>query len=572
LGFTQDKPEPDREAFTITRWQLDLQIVPADGTLSASGKVTLRNDSLSEAVLQVSSTLAWQSIELGGKAAEFTRRELKTDLDHTGAVSEAVIPLPHPVAPQGTIELDVNYSGTIPLDARRLTESSAGRVPLEVAEASDWDRISKEYTIVRGAGYVAWYPIALEPDSLGYAQRFFDHLGAWRERHRASQLSTDVCVRAEMPAGFTVVASGKPRPAMASSSGRNKCVGFDFDLANDRVPVLAAAIFGVAERGVADRGTATAYYLGSRPAALDVLAAFEQAEKDLANWFTPHAKSAMVQLPGAHIAAFESGPFLTTPFDASDKLLLQTNAARQIAHASFASPRLWIDEGVAQFAQTLVRERAGGRKAALDFMNTRTGLLAQVEDSLLQTDDETVRGDALVTSHNDVLVRLKAMFVWSMLRDMLGDAALQRALAAYHSADDKEPSYVQRLLEHESKKDLEWFFDDWVYRDRGLPAFKIANVVVRPTLDHTFTVEVTIENTGGAGAEVPVTVTTADKAEKTERVLVPAGGKAIARITVSATPVSATVNDGSVPEADRSNNTYTITLDKAKDQRPKTND
>src|SRR3954469_19528010 len=138
---------PDREAFTITRWQLDVQIVPADGTLSGSGKVTLRNDSLipqAEAVLQVSSTLAWQSIESAGNPLAFTRRELKTDMDHTGAMSEAVIPLGRAIPPKGTVELDVNYSGTIPLDARRLTESSAGHVPLEVAEASDWDRISGE--------------------------------------------------------------------------------------------------------------------------------------------------------------------------------------------------------------------------------------------------------------------------------------------------------------------------------------------------------------------------------------------------------------------------------------------
>jgi hypothetical protein len=558
--LSQTQPAaPDREAFTITHWQLDLQIVPADGSLSGSGTVTLRNDSLvpqSQAVLQVSSSLRWQSITIAGNPAEFTRSELRSDYDHTGSLSEAVITLPHPVAPKATIALDVDYSGTIPLDARRLTETSAGRVPLEVAEASDWDRISSQYSILRGAGYVAWYPIALEPDSLAWPQRFFEHLGEWRQRHAASQLSTDICVTALQPAGFTVIASGKARPAMASSSGRNKCVGYDFDLANDRVPILAAAPFGVAERE-----HATAYYLGSRPAALDVLAAFEQSEKDLAAWFTPREKSAMVQLPGAHIAAFESGPFLTTPFDAADKPLLQINAARQIAHASFASPRLWVDEGVAQFAQALVREHTAGRKGALAFMNTRTALLSDEEDSLLQSDDE-MRGDALVLSHNDMLIRLKGMFVWWMLRDIVGDQALQRALADYRAADDKEPAYIQRLLERGATptakgKDLEWFFDDWVYRDRGLPAFKVANVLVRPTLKNTFTVEATVENTGGAGAEVPVIVTTS-AGEKEERLLVPAGQKAIARITVPAQPTSVTVNDGSVPEKDRSDNIFVI--------------
>ena len=37
---------------------------------------------------------------------------------------------------------------------------------------------------------------------------------------------------------------------------------------------------------------------------------------------------------------------------------------------------------------------------------------------------------------------------------------------------DSEPTYFQKLLEAQTKHDLEWFFDDWVYRDRGLPDFQ----------------------------------------------------------------------------------------------------
>ena len=45
---------------------------------------------------------------------------------------------------------------------------------------------------------------------------------------------------------------------------------------------------------------------------------------------------------------------------------------------------------------------------------------------------------------------------------------------------------MQQLLQRESKQDLEWFFDDWIYRDAGLPEFKVADVNVRPTLSSTF--------------------------------------------------------------------------------------
>ncbi|HSE47867.1 MAG TPA: hypothetical protein VLA96_01530 [Terriglobales bacterium] len=563
-GFSQD-----REAFTITRWQLDVQIVPGEGALAASGTLAVRNDSpapQNALALQISSGMQWQSVQQAGKPLAFTVRELRSDYDHTGRMSEAVIQLPAPIAKGGTAELEVGYSGTIALDARRLTEAKCpgcAAVPLDVAEASDWDRIETGYSIFRGAGYVTWYPIAIAPQPITYPRAFFDQLAAWRARHGQSVLSADLCVRAEMPVGFTIVASGTPR-AVAASSTRAKCAGYDFALTGDRVPVVAAATFGVVERP-----HATAYYLEERPRALDVLAAFERAEKYLEDWFTPRAKSAIVQLPGAKIGAFESGSFSATPFDTRDPLLLQTNAARQIAHASFASPRLWLDEGVAQLAQVLLRESAGGRKAALDFMNTRAAMLAEIEHQLLDSDDE-LRGDALLLTHNDVLVRVKGMFVFSMLRDLAGDDALRRALAAYRPADDKQADYFQQLLERESKKDLAWFFNDWVYRDRGLPEFKIVNTLVRPTLRDTFTVVVTVENTGGATAEVPVAVQTAG-GEKSERLRVPAHDKATARITVPAAPTGVTVNDGSVPEEDRSNNSAPVTLP-ANGQGPTTKD
>jgi hypothetical protein len=551
LGFSQD-----REAFTVTRWQLDVQIAPADGALSASGRVTLRNDSLvpmTEADLQISSTLAWQSIEIAGKPATFSKRELPSAYDHTDAMSEAVIALPRPINPKETIDLDVAYGGTIPVDARRLTDTQCQgckvNIPLEVAEASDWDAIDPSYSMLRGAGYVTWYPIAIEPESLADPTNYFGRLGAWRERHSASVLSTDICVQALMPAGFTIVASGTQREPRSSST-RAKCVGFDFDLSGGRVPVLAAAPFGVA-----GREHATAYYLGSRAPALDVLAAFELAERHLRPWFTPRAKSTIVQLPGSKIAPFDSGAFAATPFDTRDQLLLATNAARQIAHASFTSPRLWLDEGAAQFAQALVQEQAGGRKGAIAFMNVRTPFLLQAEQEAVHADAE--HGDPLVRTHDDVTLKLKAMFVFWMLRDIVGDDALQRALAAYQPAQDKEPSYIQRLLEQASKKDLEWFFDDWVYRDHGLPEFKIVGSNVRPTLQNTWTVELTVENTGGAAAEVPVLVQT-EAGEKMDRLRVPAGEKATTRITVPAVPTSATVNDGSVPEAGRQDNTVKL--------------
>ena len=111
-----------------------------------------------------------------------------------------------------------------------------------------------------------------------------------------------------------------------------------------------------------------------------------------------------------------------------------------------------------------------------------------------------------------------------------------------------------------SKQDLEWFFDDWVYRDRGLPDFHVEASYARPLLgaaNPSFLETVTIENRGHAGAEVPVLIQT-PSGEKSVRVLVKAGEKGTGRIEVPVAPDRIMVNDGSVPEVNLGNNVYEV--------------
>jgi len=148
----------DREAFTFTNYDLDVRVEPEQQRLAVRGKLTLRNDSASaqkNISLQVSSTLDWRSIQVSGKPVQFVTQPYTSDIDHTGALSEAIVTLPQAVPPKGTIELDIGYEGTIPLDATRLTRIG---VPEELAKHSDWDQIGRSFTAVRGIGYVAWYP------------------------------------------------------------------------------------------------------------------------------------------------------------------------------------------------------------------------------------------------------------------------------------------------------------------------------------------------------------------------------------------------------------------------------
>jgi hypothetical protein len=139
----------------------------------------------------------------------------------------------------------------------------------------------------------------------------------------------------------------------------------------------------------------------------------------------------------------------------------------------------------------------------------------------------------------------------------VGDAALKKALAAYRPEQDKEPSYIQRLIAAQTQHDLEWFFDDWVYRDHGLPDFKVESAFPRQTMTKTFMVTVTVDNLGTAGAQVPVTVKFTG-GDVTKRLEVLAKNKAVIRIEVPSAPQEIVVNDGSVPESDMTNNTFKV--------------
>ena len=104
--------------------------------------------------------------------------------------------------------------------------------------------------------------------------------------------------------------------------------------------------------------------------------------------------------------------------------------------------------------------------------------------------------------------------------------AMQSALAEYHSGADKDPSYLQKLLQTSSQAR-----PGVVLRRLGLSRSRAAGLSRRVGLypaaaereAKSFLVTVTIENRGRAGAEVPVHDADADRARKVMRVLVKAG-------------------------------------------------
>jgi hypothetical protein len=542
----------DREAFTFTRYDLDVRVEPEQQRLAVRGKIVLRNESgqpQRNAVLQVSSTLDWRSIKAEGKAVQFVSQPYTSDIDHTGALSEAIVTLPREIKPGDSIELEIGYEGTIPQSTTRLTRIGT---PEDVAKHTDWDQISPAFTGVRGVGYVAWYPVAIEAQSLEQGNEMFLALGRWKGRHAQSGMHVRISVTGDDGVTPAALIPTLPQcPMSIEQPGQAREVSAD---CNDSPMGLTTPAFFAGNYTALDHASLRVWHMPQdRAAATTFAQAADAVLPFLTEWFGAlRDKAEVVELPDPKAAPFESDSVLLTPLGESDLKLTRLSLAHALTHAAFSSARPWISEGVAHFAQALWLEKQSGRDAALDYLGLhRTAIL----------ETEKVPGDAnarsLVATTDEVLYRSKAAYVWWMVRDMVGDDALRRALRNYMPEQDREPAYFQRLLSAQTNRELEWFFDDWVYRDRGLPDFRVQSAFPRDLLNGGFVTTVTVENLGAAGAEVPITLRM-QGGEVTKRLEVRGKAKATIRILTPAKPVEVVVNDGSVPESDMTNNTLKI--------------
>jgi hypothetical protein len=545
----------DREAFTFTSYDLDVRIEPGQQRLGARGKITLRNDSTTAqkiAVLQISSSLDWRSIQGGGKQLQFVSQPYTSDIDHTGTLSEAIVTLPEAVQPKGTVDLEIAYEGVIVLDATRLTRLGA---PEAQANSSDWDQISAKFTAVRGVGSVAWYPVATDNASLSEGKSLFDVLGRWKARETTSKMHLQLEVPHDEDDAPELLINATTCPA--SNEVQHQFVAdCTYRSLGSVVPT-----FVIADYETENRAAIAVHFLhGHSASAASYADAAEKVVPLITDWFgEPRNKAETADLADPNAAPFENGSLLLTPLTSTDPKLAGLVAAHQLTHAAFPSPRPWINEGLAHFAQALYLERQSGRQAALDYMGLHRSAFSAAENEKAATaprsEDEVNR--SLVNTADEELYRSKAMCVWWMLRDMVGDQALKKALASYHPDEDKEPSYMQRLIQAQTRHDLEWFFDDWVYRDRGLPEFKVASAFTRKTLPEGYMLTITVANLGAAGAEVPLTVKFAG-GEVAERLVVRGKSNGVIRVAVPKPPEEIVVNDGSVPESDTTNDVFKI--------------
>jgi hypothetical protein len=551
--------DAERQAVTFLAYDLDVRLQPREHAMAVRARIQLRNDSvtpLGRLALQISSSLQWTSVHVGDTTASFSQQLISSDIDHTGSLREVVIPLAQPLAPQQSITVDVTYEGDAGLSATRLQQIGT---PDDVAEASDWDRVSDEFIGLRGFGNVAWYPVASVPVKLGDGAKFFTE--AALERQRQSQATVAMRVTEEFFGeapnlavldGTTLTVTPTSLPA-ASVAGIVTCT-----LPPTRLGFASPSLFLLTRTDQKGSGVDVFARTDDVANGQAYMTAATLVAPLIHRWLgtEPRGPLTIVDLPERGDAPFEDGDVLFADVRGTDPEKLADVLIHSLTHLYFRSPYEWLQEGVATFMGSLWEEQSHGRDLAIQQLDNARGALSLAEPG----DAATLDGQALLMARDPVYYRTKATYVFWMLRDLAGDEELSRALRAYQPGSDTTGVGFEQVLERASGKDLKWFFEDWVYHDRGLPDLSIAGVYPsKASVPGSYIVAVDVANSGTAEAQVPVSVSSRTSTV-TEMLRIPAKGKVSHRFVLQGQPSEIGVNDGTVPEVEASVHRQTLAV------------
>ncbi len=556
-GTQIEVSDAERSAPTFVAYDLDAHLVPAQSQLVMHAKFSVRNDgtqALTRLVVQISSSLKWERFAStgpkGSVALAFVQHAINTDADHTGGAQEAIVTLPEPLAVGATVDVSAFYAGAIAQSSGRLERIGA---PDAEAGRADWDQIAAEGIALRGFGDVLWYPVASVPVFLGDGAKLFQAVGQTKLRQEGATLRLRLTIEYAGDAPKEAYFDGQREPLTA--------VVEDMNALSESAPGIASADFAAQPLGFRvpnlfvpdgavkrNDGAALAILSDDEDAVARYTAAETEVQPLMVEWLGDAPQRTVTIFD--HVGQpFEDSSLLVAPMADTDSAVIAGVLSHSLSHGWFTSSHVWLDEGVAQFMGWLWVERIRGREAALALIREQETPLAFVEPARPKDGD----GQSLLQARDEVYYRTKAAAVLWMLRSVTGDEALQAALHAYRRDERRrdDPKEFQRVLEEAAHKDLNWFFEDWVYQDKGLPDLSIVSVNSRELTAKDgrggFLVAVEVRNEGDAAAEVPVTVRSGTLTA-TQRLRVMGRSSTSTRILFEGSPAEVLVNDGNVPE------------------------
>lgn len=151
---------------------------------------------------------------------------------------------------------------------------------------------------------------------------------------------------------------------------------------------------------------------------------------------------------------------------------------------------LWLSEGLATYFATVFFEHADGVERLRQRMEA---------DRVRVVRSETAGQPIVDTSERDLFERLnantyqKAAWVLHMLRGVIGDEDFFEGIRRYyrrHEHGTAATEDLRRAMEEASGRDLEWFFEQWVFSP-GYPRFRVTSAPDPRTRETTVVIEQT---------------------------------------------------------------------------------
>lgn len=569
--------DTERSAILITSTDLDLHLVPAESREEVRATLTLHNTSATPLVripLQISGSLRWQAVATATPAGvapiPFSQSPIATDADHTGYAQEAVLTPASPLAPAATLTITVFYAGPIPQSSARLAVLGTSAT---VAAQTDWDAIlpttDAASTALRGFGNVLWYPVVAPAALLGDTDKLPALIAHQRALNAASTIRLRLTVDYTGDPPDSAIFNGRLLPLARLPDEDTQVIASTRGIATADFPAApiglrAPSLFLTAQHAITSPGQLVTVVTPVPEAAEPYIAAAGSLASLLTSYLGPTPSTPLLLLdhPGQ---PFEDASFLATRLDpAGRRAILAPALVRPLTQAFFPlSNPAWLAQGLPEFMSLLLTEQTAGREAALAQLAHADILIALAEPVA------PAPQQPLATASTDILLHLKSASVLWQLREILGDALFRQSLLAFRHSVALNPALAldqhafQTSLERTTTQNLSWFFNDWVYRDPGLPDLNVVRVTPRPMPARTgqsagYLVAVDVANEGDATADVPVIVRSAFLTS-TARLRIPPHSSASTRVLFESTPESVTVNDGSVPELRTSTHTTSIT-------------
>jgi len=435
----QNAQERRPQRIKVEQYTIDAEIAPANSTLAAKAAIRFSpvDDNVSTATFELNNALnIARVVDEQGTQIPTTRNQTDSTIRLTFAQ-----PLPKGKPVTITFEYDGRLTGN-------------------------------EESPVYGIKFAAIHP---DFAYLMYPARWFPVSGYTTDRFAAE-------MHISLPAGYTALASGLDTRAAAGDK-----TTFSFKFSRPSFPGSIAVVKDPPVKVQSDGLTTSLYFRG--PEAPQAQQAGETAAHMMAHFtglfgIPPYANMTVIETEAGAPKGYAAPGLIFLAPNAIAPILSVNVLANEISRQwweELVSPttrnHLWITNGLAAYSELLWTEHDSGPGA----MNT--ALKGVMVDSLTVDTVPIIQSSRLEDYSPELwaLTGAKGATVLSMLRNMLGDDKFfecLKTLAQDNGWKAVNTDDFQKVVETVSKKDLGYFFTEWI-ESSGAPQFKLEYTVFR---------------------------------------------------------------------------------------------